>query len=86
MATAGSKLHVKLFVKRPLSVSAAVCERSHVGIRVRAHVHTPRCIIAEPRGIRIVSINQPADRICSVGRGGGGGWGGGEERKRRKKK
>lgn len=32
-------------------------------LHVRAH---DGCIIAEPRGIRIVSINQSADRICRL--------------------
>ena len=32
-------------------------------LHVRAH---NGCIIAEPRGIRIVSINQSADRICRL--------------------
>ena len=80
MATAGSKLHVKLFVKRPLSVVCTerdVCA-SHVDtcVRTYTYVHTT-CIIAEPRGIRIVSINQSADRIC---------WLEGREREREKER
>ena len=80
MATAGSKLHVKLFVKRPLSVVCTerdVCA-SHVDtcVRTYTYVHTT-CIIAEPRGIRIVSINQSADRIC---------WLEGRERERKRER